>query len=192
MKELMTKLTKMQQELNVPKNRDNAFGGFKYRSCEDILVAAKKLTKENGLLLTLSDEIVNLGDRFYVKATATISDGADCWKVYAYAKEAESQKGMNAAQLTGSTSSYARKYALNGLFCIDDSQDGDVINIGEDNEVLTDKQLSDIMTLVQTCKDLKIFDEPKFLKFLKAENYKEITKASYDKAIKALKTKLGE
>ncbi|ELX4483120.1 ERF family protein [Escherichia coli] len=121
--ELYKKLWTIQQTLNAPKNQRNNFGGYSYRSAEDILEAVKPLLQN--ITLTLDDEIVLIGDRYYVKATATLSDGEDVIAVTAYAREEESKKGMDASQLTGATSSYARKYALNGLFCIDDAKDPD-------------------------------------------------------------------
>nr|WP_269843096.1 ERF family protein [Escherichia coli] len=113
----------IQQTLNAPKNQRNNFGGYNYRSAEDILEEVKPLLQN--ITLTVSDEIVLIGNRYYVKATATLSDGEDEIAVTAYAREEESKKGMDASQLTGATSSYARKYALNGLFCIDDARDPD-------------------------------------------------------------------
>lgn len=121
--ELHKKLWTIQQTLNAPKNQRNNFGGYNYRSAEDILEAVKPLLQS--ITLTVSDEIVLIGNRYYVKATATLSDGEDEIAVTAYAREEESKKGMDASQLTGATSSYARKYALNGLFCIDDARDPD-------------------------------------------------------------------
>ncbi|WP_097491191.1 ERF family protein [Escherichia coli] len=121
--ELYKKLWTIQQTLNAPKNQRNNFGGYSYRSAEDILEAVKPLLQN--ITLTLNDEIVLIGDRYYVKATATLSDGEDAVCVTAYAREEESKRGMDASQLTGATSSYARKYALNGLFCIDDAKDPD-------------------------------------------------------------------
>ena len=121
--ELHKKLWTIQQTLNAPKNQRNNCGGYNYRSAEDILEAVKPLLQN--ITLTVSDEIVLIGNRYYVKATATLSDGEDVIAVTAYAREEESKKGMDASQLTGATSSYARKYALNGLFCIDDAKDPD-------------------------------------------------------------------
>ena len=121
--ELHKKLWTVQQTLNAPKNQRNNFGGYNYRSAEDILEAVKPLLQS--ITLTVSDEIVLIGNRYYVKATATLSDGEDEIAATAYAREEESKKGMDASQLTGATSSYARKYALNGLFCIDDARDPD-------------------------------------------------------------------
>ena len=128
MKEMTEKLVRVQQGLNVPKVNENTFGHYKYRSCEDILEAVKKLLKKDSLLLTLSDEMIEIGGRFYVKATAKISDGKDLIKVEGYAREQAEKKGMDQAQITGAASSYARKYALNGLFCIDDTKDADTMD----------------------------------------------------------------
>ena len=117
------KLNEIQKALRVPKNLFNAFGKYHYRNCEDILEAVKPLLGDS--LLTLSDEIVNVGDRYYVKATASFTDGTTTTIVTAYAREALDKKGMDDAQITGAASSYARKYALNGLFLIDDTKDAD-------------------------------------------------------------------
>ena len=124
----MSILSEIQRALKAPKGQHNSFGNYSYRSCEDILEAVKPLLGD--LVLTLSDEIVVVGDRVYVKATATlIGSTPDCsWQTRAYAREAQAKKGMDEAQITGSASSYARKYALNGLFCIDDTKDADATN----------------------------------------------------------------
>ena len=123
------KLLKIQSELKSPKNQYNSFGKYSYRNCEDILEAVKPLCTKYKACLTLSDEIIEVGGRIYVKSIARIEDiekGSDyAVQVSAFAREAEIQKGMNESQITGSTSSYARKYALNGLFCIDDTKDDD-------------------------------------------------------------------
>jgi hypothetical protein len=121
------KLQKVQAKLKAPKNQYNSFGKYKYRNCEDILEAVKPLLDEQGLTLTLSDYIVAVleTNRTYVKAVATLTDGKDTLEVCAYAREAETKKGMDDSQVTGATSSYARKYALNGLFLIDDTKDAD-------------------------------------------------------------------
>ncbi|TDX14598.1 ERF superfamily protein [Buttiauxella sp. BIGb0552] len=122
-KEFYAKLAEIQRTLNAPKNQFNSFGKYKYRSCEDILEGVKPLL--GGLFLSISDEIVLIGTRHYVKATARITDGESIHEATALAREEESKKGMDAAQVTGATSSYARKYCLNGLFGIDDSKDAD-------------------------------------------------------------------
>lgn len=124
------KLANVQASLKAPKGQYNAFGKYKYRSCEDIVESVKPLLKQNGLLLTLTDELVNIGERFYVKAIATVYDTADgnFIHVSAYAREEENKKGMDGSQVTGASSSYARKYALNGIFAIDDTKDSDSTN----------------------------------------------------------------
>ena len=116
-------LNEIQQKLSVPKSQRNTFGNYNYRSCEDILEAVKPWLGD--AVLTISDEIVMIGDRFYVKATATLKEKEETVSVSAFARESLDKKGMDSAQITGATSSYARKYALNGLFCIDDTKDAD-------------------------------------------------------------------
>ena len=123
--EFFEKLVAIQTDLKAPKGQKNTFGGYKYRSCEDILEAVKPLLAREGLVLNISDEVLQIGDRIYVKAKATITDGQNFQTSTAYAREAETKKGMDPAQVTGTSSSYARKYALNGLFCIDDTKDPD-------------------------------------------------------------------
>lgn len=127
-KGLIKSLIAVQAALKAPKGQFNKFGGYSYRSCEDILEAVKPLLAEHGILLTLTDEIVEIGGRFYVRATAQVTDGESGATVTAYAREEETKKGMDGSQITGSASSYARKYALNGLFCIDDTKDADATN----------------------------------------------------------------
>ena len=131
---MQDKLMDIQQELKAPKGQYNDFGGFSYRSCEDILEAVKPLLKKNELTLRLNDELIYIGDRYYIKATAILSDGNATIENIAYAREEENKKGMDGSQITGASSSYARKYALNGLFLIDDVKDSDTTNKGEDKE----------------------------------------------------------
>jgi hypothetical protein len=124
------KLANVQAALKAPKGQRNTFGNYNYRSCEDIVEAVKPLLKENGLLLNLTDDLVLVGDRYYIKATAMVYDieNGGCHGVTAFAREEESKKGMDGSQVTGASSSYARKYALNGLFAIDDTKDSDATN----------------------------------------------------------------
>lgn len=124
-KELIKALGEVQYNLKAPKGQTNTFGHYNYRSCEDILEAVKPLLHEAGLTLTLSDDVIAVGNRIYVKATATVTNGTDSVSNTAFAREAETKKGMDDSQITGTASSYARKYALNGLFCIDDTRDAD-------------------------------------------------------------------
>lgn len=122
----MKELLQIQSELKAPKGQYNSFGKYKYRSCEDILEAVKPLCVKHGVILTLSDEMVQVGERYYIKATARLQkEGCSDVSVTAYAREALDKKGMDDSQITGTASSYARKYALNGLFCIDDTKDAD-------------------------------------------------------------------
>ena len=127
MKEVLKKLSTIQAELKAPKNQFNKFGGYKYRSCEDILEAAKPLCNKYGCTLTVGDKLENIGNRYYIAATATLyeNESGESISNTAYAREEESKKGMDGSQITGTASSYARKYALNGLFCIDDTKDAD-------------------------------------------------------------------
>ncbi len=123
------KLSQIQSKLNAPKGQYNSFGKYNYRNCEDILQALKPILSEHKCHVSLSDEVVMVGNRFYIKATATITDSENnSFSTTAFAREAESKKGMDESQVTGSTSSYARKYALNGLFAIDDNKDADTLN----------------------------------------------------------------
>lgn len=142
MVEIQKSLTFIQSKLNAPKNQKNSFGNYNYRSCEDILSAVKPLLTETKTTLTLSDEIVLVGNRYYVKATATLSDGTESIFTVAYARETQDKKGMDESQITGAASSYARKYALNGLFCIDDTKDADATNTHEKELKFPGKQRS--------------------------------------------------
>ena len=126
-KPIYASLMAVQAELKAPKNQRNNFGKYNYRSCEDIIEAVKPLLKENGLFLTMSDDIVQIGERYYVKATVSVTDivTGESVQTSALAREAAQKKGMDESQVTGTASSYARKYALNGLFAIDDNRDAD-------------------------------------------------------------------
>lgn len=136
------KLLAVQSLLNVPKNQYNSFGKYSYRSAEDIVEAAKPLCNNNGLLLTLSDAVEEIGEKCYIKATARVVDIAEpssCIEAQAYAREPIDKKGMDDSQITGAASSYARKYALNGLFAIDDNKDADATNDGKSDKPKTTK-----------------------------------------------------
>lgn len=132
----MKALIEIQKELKAPKSHRNNFGNYNYRSCEDILEAVKPLCMAHSAMLTITDEIVQVGDRYYVKATATITDDKSSISVSAYAREADTKKGMDESQITGTASSYARKYALNGLFLIDDTKDADT----DENKIEADER----------------------------------------------------
>nr|DAJ42139.1 MAG TPA: ERF superfamily protein [Caudoviricetes sp.] len=118
----------IQHKLKAPKGQYNSFGKYNYRSCEDILEGVKPLLKEHNLALLIDDEIVQIGERYYVKATARITDGREIVSATAYAREPDTKKGMDESQITGATSSYARKYALNALLCIEDTKDADTMD----------------------------------------------------------------
>lgn len=126
----MKELNEIQSTLNVPKGQFNAFGKYRYRSCEDILAALKPLLKAQKCTLTISDDIVLIGERFYIKATVTLTnEKGEKETTTAFAREEKDKKGMDESQVTGAASSYARKYALNGLFAIDDTKDADALNV---------------------------------------------------------------
>lgn len=127
MNKIAEKLAAIQNELKAPKGQYNSFGKYKYRSCEDILEALKPILRKHGCTLYLSDEPVQLGERYYIRAAATVVDteSGESIQNTAYAREDQDKKGMDGSQITGTSSSYARKYALNGLFCIDDTKDAD-------------------------------------------------------------------
>lgn len=140
------KLLNIQTELKAPKGQTNKFGGYKYRSCEDILEAVKPICKKYDTSLVLSDAVVNIGDRYYVQATAVLyniekdEEGRlETVGNSAYARESETKKGMDDSQITGTASSYARKYALNGLFNIDDTKDADTNEFREQVEQESEK-----------------------------------------------------
>lgn len=141
------KLMQVQSELKAPKGQYNSFGKYKYRSCEDILEAVKPILSKHKAVVTISDAIVVIGERYYVEATATFIDAetGEYQTTTAYAREEESKKGMDGSQVTGASSSYARKYALNGLFCIDDTKDSDSTNThGKDEKSNTDNKSTPI------------------------------------------------
>ena len=176
-------LVKIQAELKAPKNQTNSFGKYKYRSAEDIVEAVKPILNKYGTALVISDEVVQVGDRIYIKATATLLDGTDdSISVSGWAREEEVKKGMDAAQITGSTSSYARKYALNGLFAIDDTKDADATNDYKD-EVGEEKRMQLIAMLENTTWDDATKDKV-------AIKISAITRLEqYDKAINSIFSK---
>lgn len=173
-------LVKIQAELKAPKNQVNAFGKYKYRSAEDIIEAVKPILFKYGTALVINDDVVQVGDRIYIKATATLLDGADdSISISGWAREEEVKKGMDAAQITGSASSYARKYALNGLFAIDDTKDADSTNEHKD-EVGEVKRMQLIALLENT-----IWDENlKSKTAIKISAY--TTNEQYDKAYRII------
>lgn len=166
-------LAKIQSLVKAPKGQVNKFGNYKYRSCEDIVEAVKLVINPLGYYLTLMDEIVLIGSRVYVKATATLSNGEQTYSATAYAREEETKKGMDAAQVTGAASSYARKYALNGLFAIDDTKDADATNTHdtptkEEKQILinliydtdlSDKESEAAQEAIENCNDYKTYQQ---------------------------------
>lgn len=155
MSELYKKVQTIQTHLKAPKNLYNSFGKYNYRNAEGICEAVKPLLAEHGLILTLSDELVAVGERYYVKATATIcSNAEEKISVSAFARESFDKKGMDDSQITGTASSYARKYALNGLFLLDDTKDADTDEYSNENnrkmELVSKEQLEE---LKQLCKE---------------------------------------
>ena len=188
-----SKLLKIQSELKSPKNQVNKFGGYNYRSCEDILEAVKPLCVKYNCTLTLSDDIEEVGGRIYVRATATITDtekGSNyCIKVSAFAREAEIQKGMSEPQITGSASSYARKYALNGLFCIDDTRDDDATNTHDKDPKKEEKQKGDLKGALKAISESKTIENlDKICKLIELriwtdEESKELDFANSDKRV---------
>ncbi len=146
-KDLIKSLIEIQNKLKAPKDKDNDFGGFNYRSIEDILEKVKPLLKERALLLTLTDKVISISDHNYIKATAKITDGESEIKTVALAREKMTHKKMDEAQLTGSASSYARKYALGGLFLLDDNKDPDSPDSKDKKPEITSEQLKRIKEL---------------------------------------------
>lgn len=141
----------IQSELKAPKNQKNTFGGYMYRSCEDILTALKPLLIKTKTTINIADEAVQVGERYYIKATATLRDAEsqEAITATAYAREPQIKKGMDEAQITGATSSYARKYALNGLFGIDDTKDADTMDNSKNEIEDLKKEADKIKTIEQ-------------------------------------------
>lgn len=181
----MEKLLRIQQKLKAPKNADNKFGGYKYRSAEQILQAVKPFLEEEDLVLTLSDSVACIGARYYVVATAALRDLDNNLLVStcAYAREDENLKGMTQSQVTGSASSYARKYALNGLFAIDNTDDPDALNNGNITMMTPaqEKLLNDLHT-----------DWGKALEYLELDSIDQITEAQAQAMITAKLKKEGK
>ena len=168
------KLLEVQSRLKAPKSQRNTFGNYNYRNCEDILESVKPILKEVGAIIVLSDELVLIGERYYIKATANFIDiesGSGIGNT-AYAREEEVKKGMDGSQITGASSSYARKYALNGLLAIDDTKDSDTTNIS----LATSQQIARI-------KELGVNENNVFLKF-KINKLEELTYSQADSIIK--------
>ena len=170
MSALFEVLSKIQKEMKAPKSQFNAFGKYKYRSCEDILEAVKPFL--NGTVLYVSDEMVLIGERYYIKATATLRNGDEAVSVTAYAREEAEKKGMDSSQITGAASSYARKYALNGLFLIDDTKDSDATNEHGKGEAANSKPKGNQVNTLKEKLDSKKEETPSVGKKLFADIFK--------------------
>ena len=188
------KLSAIQNELKAPKSQYNSFGKYKYRNCEDILEAVKPLCKENKATLVIEDEIQLVGERFYVKAIATLYDQESDYAVHsiAFAREEESKKGMDGSQVTGASSSYARKYALNGLFNIDDTKDSDTTNNGQEPkaEPKDAKVKPDLAKTIEELINITGTDKAKFLDYFKVKKVADLTVKQGDDAYIMLQKKL--
>ena len=175
----------IQHKLKAPKGQYNSFGKYNYRSCEDILEGVKPLLKEHNLALLIDDEIVQIGERYYVKATAKITDGREIVSATAYAREPDTKKGMDESQITGATSSYARKYALNALLCIDDTKDADTMDNSKKPVQQTQETVYNWQTLKARATQGGISeDELKHYlkKTLKVNESKDMTQEHYQQA----------
>ncbi len=183
MKEINIKLMNIQQELKAPKGQYNDFGKYAYRSCEDILEAVKPLLRKEKVVLTISDELQYIGNRYYIKATATLIDTESEATISnsAYAREEETKKGMDGSQITGASSSYARKYALNGLFGIDDNKDSDTTNIQSKEEKEDKKASPKQIELIQ-----KYYQGENLTKLLEVNNIEKLEDMSINKASEIL------
>ena len=185
-KNVYMKLVEVQSKLKAPKSQFNKFGNYAYRNCEDILEALKPLLNEVRAIINISDDVVLVGERYYIKATVKFicAESGEIIEASAMAREEENKKGMDSSQLTGSTSSYARKYALNGLFAIDDTKDSDTTNTHNkeqnkvsNNEIISEAQVKRLFVLAKgkdTDKVKGIVDKYGF------KTSKDITKDKYN------------
>lgn len=191
------KLGIIQSKLKAPKGQYNSFGKYKYRSCEDILEAVKPLLSETKTVLSVTDRMEVVGDRIYVRAEAHLNDCEDSGEIItvAYAREEESKKGMDSSQVTGAASSYARKYALNGLFCIDDNKDSDSTNTGEkvsgkkvepakEGEMISSESVMSIKNIIDKYPEAKLADQIKAR--FKVNDIKSLSKEKGQKCLKML------
>ena len=187
------KLIAIQSELKAPKSQYNNFGKYAYRNCEDILEALKPILKEHKSTIYISDEIVTVLERFYVKATVTFIDAETGEKIIntAYAREEEDKKGMDGSQVTGSSSSYARKYALNGMFAIDDTKDSDFTNttIKRDNTGLSEAQIKRLLAIASKV-NISADDVKKVVaKTFGVQDLRKMNKQQYDEICSRLEKK---
>ena len=187
------KLIAIQSELKAPKSQYNSFGKYAYRNCEDILEALKPLLKEHKSTIYIADEIVTVLDRFYVKATVTFIDAETGEKIIntAYAREEECKKGMDGSQVTGASSSYARKYALNGMFAIDDTKDSDFTNTTTkgDNPGLSEAQIKRLLAIASKV-NISADDVKKVVaKNFGVQDLRKMSKQQYDEICSRLEKK---
>ena len=187
------KLIAIQSELKAPKSQYNNFGKYSYRNCEDILEALKPLLKEHKSTIYISDEIVTVLERFYVKATVTFIDAETGEKIIntAYAREEECKKGMDGSQVTGASSSYARKYALNGMFAIDDAKDSDFTNTTTkgDNPGLSEAQIKRLLAIASKV-NISADDVKKVVaKTFGVQDLRKMNKQQYDEICSRLEKK---
>ena len=193
------KLGIIQSKLKAPKGQYNSFGKYKYRSCEDILEAVKPLLVETKTVLSVTDQMEVVGDRIYVRTEAHLNDCEDSGEIttVAYAREEESKKGMDSSQVTGAASSYARKYALNGLFCIDDNKDSDSTNTGDkertsskkaepakETEMISSESVMSIKNIIDKYPEAKLADQIKTR--FKVNDIKSLNKEKGQKCLKML------
>lgn len=192
---LYEKLINIQSKLKAPKVQYNSFGKYSYRSCEDIFEAVKPYLEKEQISLILSDDLVLIGDRYYVKATATLTNGEETITNVAYAREEDTKKGMDGSQITGASSSYARKYALNGLFLIDDVKDSDTTNTGSNTTSNTKTQTTELegsqrIALINEINELELeLDIPheKLLKLYKVNSINQLTDSQLQKCVNQMK-----
>lgn len=188
------RIVKIQSELKAPKGQRNDFGKYNYRSCEDIFEAVKPLLAKYNLILTAGDELVELGGRIYVKATVRIRDDkGNSIENTAYAREEEAKKGMDGSQITGASSSYARKYALNGLFLIDDTKDSDATNThGKDEPKAEPKKAEPKATDTQIAKIKELLGEERVTKMLAWFKISKIEDLTMSQASSVIEKEQGE
>lgn len=175
---MKAKLLAIQTELKAPKNLFNKFGNYKYRNFEGICEAVKPLLKKYNCTLTVFDSVENIGERYYVRATAMLRDcdSSGCVTCFAYAREAESKKGMDDSQITGTASSYARKYALNGLFLLDDTKDADTDEYHEQTTYASKGQINALKNALEN----KGIEEKDALKEAGVKSFDKLTSAQYN------------
>lgn len=193
------KLGIIQSELSVPKKQYNSYGEFYYRSCEDIMEAVKPYLQKLGLSLIMTDDVVQVGERYYIRATATLVDleSQQTFKTHALAREQETKKGMDASQITGTASTYARKYCLNGLFAIDDVRDADAMPKDEiDEKIKKAEKIKDTKISEGQCKSLTEAlinrgenSVDKFKEYFGVENLADLTKEQYTLAVEMMNAK---